>query len=80
MRTAAQVTEKALGNPAQMMRPASTTQWKENEITQIILQRHLIYLPNLKNEVVLLKEYARQLYDEGFDSMELLEGGYFNVK
>ena len=40
------------------------------------MQWLLKFFPHLRNEVVLLEKYARHLYDGGFDSTELLEGGY----
>ena len=58
---------------------SATKKAKEKEIPKIIVQWLLKFLPHLRNEVVLLEEYARHLYDGGFDSMEILEGGYLNA-
>ena len=46
------------------------------EPTKIIVQWLLNLLPQLTNQVALLDEYARHLFDEGFDSIETLDGGF----
>jgi hypothetical protein len=58
---------------------SATNKAKEKEIPKIIVQWLLKLLPQLTNQVVLLEEYARHLFEGGFDSMEILEGGYLNV-
>ena len=62
-----------------LVEESATKKAKEKEIPKIIVQWLLKFLPHLRNEVVLLEEYARHLYDGGFDSMEILEGGYLNA-
>ena len=46
------------------------------EPTKIIAQWLLKLLPQLTNQVALLDEYARHLFDGGFDSIEVLDGGF----
>lgn len=46
------------------------------EPTKIIVQWLLNLLPQLTNQVALLDVYARHLFDEGFDSIETLDGGF----
>lgn len=65
--------------PSHNMEEESTTKKaKEKEMPlTIIVQWLLKFLPHLGNDE--LEEYARHLFDEGFDSMEILEGGYLKV-
>lgn len=46
------------------------------EPTKIIAQWLLKLLPQLTNQVAILDEYARHLFDGGFDSIEVLDGGF----
>ena len=49
------------------------------EPTKIIVQWLLNLLPQLSNQVALLDEYVRHLFDGGFDSIEALDWGVLNV-